>query len=88
MGVPFISSHARRRDQVVAVDLGVRSTKAVQVQRRGDAFSLVNYVLLDSPVFDKNSTADLRNPMVVLPNIGASNGIAHAIDRVLLPINV
>jgi len=59
MGVPFISSHARRRDQVVAVDLGVRSTKAVHVQRRGDAFSLVNYVLLDSPVFDKNSTADL-----------------------------
>ena len=33
MGVPFISSHARRRDQVVAVDLGVRSTKAVHVQR-------------------------------------------------------
>jgi len=59
MGVPFISSHARRRDQVVAVDLGVRSTKAVHVQRRGDAFSLVNYALLDSPVFDKNSTADL-----------------------------
>lgn len=59
MGVPFISSHARRRDQVVAVDLGVRSTKAVHVQRRGDAFSLVNYALIDSPVFDKNSPADL-----------------------------
>jgi type IV pilus assembly protein PilM len=59
MGVPFISSHARRRDQVVAVDLGVRSTKAVHVQRRGDAFNLVNYALLDSPVFDKSSPADL-----------------------------
>ena len=59
MGVPFISSHARRRDQVVAVDLGVRSTKAVHVQRRGDAFHLVNYALIDSPVFDKNSPADL-----------------------------
>jgi type IV pilus assembly protein PilM len=59
MGVPFISSHARRRDQVVAVDLGVRSTKAVHVQRRGDAFNLVNYALIDSPVFDKNSPADL-----------------------------
>jgi type IV pilus assembly protein PilM len=59
MGVPFISSHARRRDQIVAVDLGVRSTKAVHVQRRGDAFNLVNYALIDSPVFDKNSPADL-----------------------------
>jgi len=59
MGVPFISSHAKRRDQVVAVDLGVRSTKAVHVQRRGDKFNLVNYALLDSPVFEKNSSADL-----------------------------
>lgn len=31
---------------------------------------------------------DLRNPKVVVPNLRASNGIAHAIDRVLLPINV
>lgn len=31
---------------------------------------------------------DLRNPKVVLPNLAASNGVAHAIDRVLLPINV
>jgi len=59
MGVPFISSRAKRRDQVVAVDLGVRSTKAVHVQRRGETFSLVNYALLDSPVFDKNSAAEL-----------------------------
>jgi len=59
MGVPFISSRGKRRDQVVAVDLGVRSTKAVHVQRRGETFSLVNYVLLDSPVFDKNSAAEL-----------------------------
>jgi type IV pilus assembly protein PilM len=59
MGVPFISSRSKRRDQVVAVDLGVRSTKAVLVQRHGDAFSLVNYALIDSPVFDKNAAADL-----------------------------
>lgn len=31
---------------------------------------------------------DLRNPKVVLPNLAASNDVAHAIDRVLLPINV
>jgi type IV pilus assembly protein PilM len=29
------------------------------VQRRGDAFNLVNFALLDSPVFEKNSPADL-----------------------------
>lgn len=31
---------------------------------------------------------DLRDPRVVWADIKASNGIAHAIDRVLLPINV
>lgn len=31
---------------------------------------------------------DLRNPKVIFPNLRASNGIAHAIDRVLLPIDV
>lgn len=31
---------------------------------------------------------DLRDPRVVFPDIQASNGVAHAIDRVLLPINV
>jgi uncharacterized surface protein with fasciclin (FAS1) repeats len=32
---------------------------------------------------DKATT--LRDPMVIVPNVRASNGIAHAIDRVLLP---
>ena len=32
---------------------------------------------------DKATT--LRDPMVIIPNVRASNGIAHAIDRVLLP---
>lgn len=30
---------------------------------------------------------DLRDPKVIIANIRAANGIAHAIDRVLLPIN-
>ncbi len=31
---------------------------------------------------------DLANPTVVLADIRASNGVAHAIDRVLLPVNL
>lgn len=30
---------------------------------------------------------DLRDPKVIIANIRAANGIAHVIDRVLLPIN-
>ncbi len=59
MGLPFISSHAKRRDQIVAVDLGVRTTKAVHVQRRGDKFNLLNFAVVDSPVFEKNSSPDV-----------------------------
>jgi uncharacterized surface protein with fasciclin (FAS1) repeats len=31
---------------------------------------------------------DFRDPTVVFPDIQASNGIAHAIDRVLLPVDL
>ena len=34
MGVPFINSYAKKRDQVVAIDLGGLTTKAVHVQRQ------------------------------------------------------
>lgn len=59
MGVPFLSSRAGRREQVVAVDLGARSTKAVYVQRRGEKFNLLNFVVLDTPVIEKTSSPDV-----------------------------
>lgn len=59
MGVPFLTSRAGRRDQVVAVDLGARSTKAVYVQRRGEKFSLLNIAVLDTPVLDNGSSPDV-----------------------------
>ena len=36
----------------------------------------------------QDNDPDLRDPFVILPNIRASNGIIHGIDRVLLPIDV
>ena len=59
MGLPFISSQTKRRDQIVAIDLGERTTKAVHLVRRGDAFSFVNYTLLDAPIYEKAMTPDL-----------------------------
>ncbi|MBN2505929.1 MAG: pilus assembly protein PilM [Verrucomicrobia bacterium] len=49
MGLPLISSQSRKRDQVVAIDLGARVTKAVHVQRKGDKLHLANYAVLDTP---------------------------------------
>lgn len=58
MVLPFSTSSAKKRDQIVAIDLGARSTKAVHVQRRGDEFCLLNYVFLDAPSPDKPPSAD------------------------------
>ena len=37
MALPFFSSGTKKRDQIVAIDLGGRTTKAVHLQRDGDS---------------------------------------------------
>lgn len=100
MGVPFISSRAKRRDQVVAVDLGVRTTKAVHVQRQGDTFHLVNFAFADSPIFEKNSPPDvlsdhLKNVIralgckakVVTLALGDGETVFRQVEVPLMPIS-
>ncbi len=50
MGLPFISNGRRKRDQVVAVDLGSRVTKAVHVQRVGGGFKFLGFACVDAPL--------------------------------------
>jgi type IV pilus assembly protein PilM len=59
MALPFINGAARKRDQVLSIDLGGRTTKAVQVQRKGERFCLTRYALLDAPIYERNLSADL-----------------------------
>ena len=100
MGLPFKNSHARKRDHVLAVDLGARTTKAVHLQRRGDKFTLANYALLDTPVHDKalsaETLADLlkevgrqigpRAKQVTLA-IGVGDTVFKQIDLPLMPVS-
>lgn len=53
MGLPFLSNQPKKRDQIVALDLGARTTKAVHLQRKGERFSLLNYAILDTPAEEK-----------------------------------
>ena len=57
MGLPFINSGRRRRDQIVAIDVGGRTTKAVSLQRRSESFQLLNYALVDTPGGEKALTS-------------------------------
>jgi type IV pilus assembly protein PilM len=60
MAMPFFDSSARKsRDQMLAVDLGTRTTKAVHVQRRGEGLALCGYALFDAPLFEKSLTSEL-----------------------------
>jgi type IV pilus assembly protein PilM len=60
MRLPFFdSSIGRKRDQVMAVDLGGRTTKAVSLQRRGPGFALSGFALLDAPIYEKSLPPEL-----------------------------
>jgi len=49
MPLPFFNTRAKRRDEVIAIDLGGRHTKAIRVQNKGDRLSLLGYTIQDSP---------------------------------------
>lgn len=60
MALGFFESSARkRRDQILAVDLGSRTTKAIHVQRRGESYALCRFALLDAPIFEKTMSVEL-----------------------------
>jgi type IV pilus assembly protein PilM len=52
--LPFLNGTTKKkRAQMIAVDLGSRTTKAVLLERRGEILALTRYALLDAPIFDK-----------------------------------
>ena len=53
MELPFLSRGQRKREHIVSIDLGGRTTKAVYLQRKGERFALVSYAILDAPISDK-----------------------------------
>src|SRR5436190_20973838 len=60
MGLPFLNGAAKKkREQLVSIDLGGRTTKAAHLLRKGEGFVLARYALLDAPIYEKNLSADL-----------------------------
>lgn len=59
MALPFLNGAAKKRDQLLSVDLGGRTTKAVHLQRKGDRYVLLCYALVDAPIYEKTLSADL-----------------------------
>src|SRR5215472_1193043 len=99
MGLPFFDNGRKKRDQVVAVDLGSRTSKAVRVQRRGQTYVLNGYAILDAPIFEKllspdmlaehlktvNQAMEIKSKMVSL-TIGVSDAIVRTVEMPVMPL--
>lgn len=52
MALPLFRTQTKKKTQLVAVDLGARSTKAIHLQRKAEGLGLMRYAILDAPIFD------------------------------------
>jgi type IV pilus assembly protein PilM len=58
--LPFLSGSSRKkRAQMIAIDLGSRTTKAALFERRGEILALTRYALLDAPIYEKKISPEL-----------------------------
>ena len=53
MALPFLSRAVKKRDQIVAIDLGGRTTKAVHLYRRDQSYGLASFAVLDAPIYER-----------------------------------
>jgi type IV pilus assembly protein PilM len=100
MGLPFLNSRAKRRDQVVAIDLGARITKAVHLHRRHEKVSMSNYVLIDAPSADQSLSVDVLSSHLkdvakalelgrtrpVTVSIGVNESLFRQVELPLMPV--
>jgi Tfp pilus assembly PilM family ATPase len=56
------SSQSRRREQIVAIDLGAAKTKAVFLQRKSDRTLLAGCAISDAPAGEKAPTPEVLGP--------------------------
>jgi len=72
MALPFLNGNAKKRDQMLSIDLGGRTTKAVQIERKGEGFVLSRFALLDAPIYEKNLSTELLTEHL--------KSVCHALD--------
>src|SRR5437899_398259 len=59
MALPFLNGQTKKHDQIIAIDLGGRSTKAIHVQRKGDSLTLLRYAVMDAPIYEKHLSIEV-----------------------------
>lgn len=75
MAFPSISAKPRKREHVIAVDLGASSTKAVHIQRRGETHILHSYTVQPVPPAEPPPTREaiIEHLKTISQAVGARN---------------
>jgi type IV pilus assembly protein PilM len=99
MALPFLSRTVKKRDQIVAIDLGGRTTKAVHLHRRDQSYGLASFAVLDAPIYERAYAPEVladhlknvhkalggtRTKSVALA-IGVSDAIFRQVELPLMP---
>lgn len=100
MALPFLKGSRKKRTQIISVDLGTRTTKAVLLEQRGDVWALCRYVLLDAPIFDKKISSELlaehlkavvkaleTNAKYLTLSVGLDDSVVRQIELPQIPID-
>src|SRR6266536_4222549 len=99
MALPFLSRQAKRLEQIISIDLGARTTKAVHLQRKSEGLNFLSYVLQDAPAYEKGLSPQLlgehlgavsqalggRTKQVVLA-VGAGDSLVRHAELPMLPV--
>src|SRR5439155_6839162 len=84
MALPFLNSQTKRLDQIIAIDLGARTTKAVLLQRKGERLNLLSYALQDAPAYEKG-----LSPQLLGEHLGAlAQALASRTKQAVLAVGV
>ncbi|HMC28309.1 MAG TPA: pilus assembly protein PilM [Verrucomicrobiae bacterium] len=84
MALPFLSSQAKRLEQIISIDLGARTTKAVHLQRKREGLNFLGYVLQDAPAYEKG-----LSPQLLGEHLGAvSQALGGRTKQVVLAMGV
>lgn len=59
MALAFLNGKAKKRDQMLAIDLGGRTTKALCLQQKDNELTLTRYAVLDAPIYERNLSPEL-----------------------------
>src|ERR1017187_5849867 len=100
MTIPPFMQKSKMRNQILAIDLGSRATKAVLLDRRPESFALSRFAVLDAPISEKGipqglltehlrRVVDAMQPKTrqVTIAVGAEDSVLRSTEMPLLPVS-